>query len=152
MTDHFRLSSALHGPGGDRRWAAGQTAPPVAPPTGAADADLQRQVEYVEVDALVTDRNGEFVRDLTKDDFQVFEDGKPQPISTFSLVDIPVERLPTAAVSPEPIEPDVKSNERPFDGRVYVMVLDDLHTDLARTPRVERRRGSSSSSISARTI
>src|SRR4026207_2216570 len=29
------------------------------------------QVEYVEVDARVTDSKGNFVRDLTKDDFQV---------------------------------------------------------------------------------
>ena len=53
---------------------------------------FKAQVDYVEVDALVTDQQGRFVRDLTKDDFQVFEDGKPQTISTFSLVDIPVER------------------------------------------------------------
>ena len=50
------------------------------------------QVDYVEVDALVTDQQGSFVRDLKKEDFQVLEDGKPQTISTFSLVDIPIER------------------------------------------------------------
>ena len=93
-------------------------------------------VEYVEVDAVVTDRDGQFVRGLTKDDFQIFEDGKPQPISTFSIVDIPVERLQRPLYAPAPIEPDVKSNERPFDGRVYVMVVDDLHTYFGRTPRV----------------
>ena len=53
---------------------------------------FKAQVEYVEVDALVTDEQGEFVRGLTVDDFQVFEDGKRQTISNFVLVDIPVER------------------------------------------------------------
>ena len=44
-------------------------------------------VDYVEVDAVVTDGEGHFVRDLTKDDFEVLEDNKPQAISTFSTVD-----------------------------------------------------------------
>src|SRR5437868_8070552 len=53
---------------------------------------FKAQVEYVEVDALVSDASGNFVRGLTKDDFQVLEDGKAQTISTFTLVDIPIER------------------------------------------------------------
>ena len=51
---------------------------------------FKAQVEYVEVDALVTDGSGNFVRGLTKDDFQVLEHGKAQTISTFTLVDIPI--------------------------------------------------------------
>src|SRR5262245_3973742 len=97
---------------------------------------FKAQVEFVEVDALVTDQQGNFVRDLTKDDFQVFEDGKRQTISTFSLVDIPIERYDRPLFSPRPIERDVQSNERPFDGRVYVMILDDLHVAAQRTARV----------------
>ena len=84
-------------------------------------------------------QQGQFVRNLTKDDFQVFEDGKRQTISTFSLVDIPIERADRPLFATRPIEPDVKTNERPFDGRVYVMILDDLHVDAMRTQRVEER-------------
>jgi len=97
---------------------------------------FKTQVEFVEVDALVTDQQGNFVRDLTKNDFQVFEDGKRQTISTFSLVDIPIERFERPLFSPRPIERDVQSNERPFDGRVYVLILDDLHVAPQRTARV----------------
>src|SRR5215475_14081883 len=97
---------------------------------------FKAQVEFVEVDALVTDQQGNFVRDLTKDDFQVFEDGKRQTISTFSLVDIPIERFDRPLFSPRPIERDVQSNERAFDGRVYVLILDDLHVAPQRTARV----------------
>jgi len=32
----------------------------------------------------------------------------------------------------------VKTNERPFDGRVYVMLIDDLHTNFGRQDRVKR--------------
>ena len=107
-----------------------------AAPQGAQTPTFRVNVEYVEVDAVVTDGEGQFVRGLTKEDFQIFEDGKPQAISTFSIVDIPVERQARPLYAPNPIEPDVKSNERPFDGRVYVMVVDDLQTYFGRTPRV----------------
>jgi len=94
------------------------------------------EVNYVEVDAVVTNQQGNFVNDLKKDDFQVLEDGKPQSISTFTLVNIPIERAQRPLFAAQPIEPDVKSNIRPFDGRVYVMMLDDLHTLPQRSARV----------------
>jgi VWFA-related protein len=94
---------------------------------------FKAQVEYVEVDALVTDAQGRSVRSLTRDDFQVFEDGKRQNITSFTLVDIPVERPDRPLFQPNALEPDVASNERPFDGRVYVMILDDLHMAALRS-------------------
>ena len=111
--------------------ADSQQAPPPQTPT------FKAQVEYVEVDALVTDAQGRFVRDLTKDDFQVYEDGRLQTISTFALVDLPIERGERPLFAEAPIEPDVRSNERPFDGRVYVVILDDLHTEALRTQQVK---------------
>src|SRR3954469_24619836 len=116
--------------------AAGQTTSSTAPPGASQTPNFRVAVEGVEVDAIVTDRDGQFVRGLTQNDFQIFEDGKPQPISTFSIVDIPVDKLQRPLFSAQAIEPDVMSNERPFDGRVYVMVVDDLHTYAGRTPRV----------------
>jgi VWFA-related protein len=122
--------------------AAGQAPPPQpaasqpAAPQGPTPT-FKANVEYVEVDALVTDPQGQFVRGLTKDDFQVFEDGKRQTIAIFSMVDIPVERADRPLFAARPIEPDVKTNERPFDGRVYVAILDDLHTDVLRSQRVK---------------
>ena len=107
------------------------------PPPQLQTPTFKAEVEYVEVDALVTDAKGQFIRDLTKDDFQVFEDGQRQTISTFTLVDLPIEKLDRPLYAEAPIEPDVKSNERPFDGRVYVAILDDLHTDAHRTTNVK---------------
>ena len=54
---------------------------------------FKTQVEYVEVDAVVTDQQGNFVRNLKKEDFQVFEDGRPQSVANFTVVDIPIERV-----------------------------------------------------------
>lgn len=126
------LSLVLIAPGG--RPAAGQTAPPASdqqPPV-----TFRLEVNYVEVDAIVTDEDGRFVGDLRQQDFQIFEDGKPQTISTFAKVDIPIERAEAPLFSPAAIEPDVRSNAEPFDGRLYIIVLDDLHTNVLRSPLV----------------
>ena len=95
------------------------------------------EVNYVEVDAVVTDENGNFIDDLALSDFEVFEDEKVQEVSAFSLVNIPIERAERTLVSSELIEPDVSSNERPFDGRVFVLLLDDLQTTPLRTNYVK---------------
>jgi len=97
---------------------------------------FQLEVEYVEVTAIVTDDRGNFQRDLSIDDFTILEDGKPQEIAEFSLVDLPIERAEQPIFSESEIEPDVRSNAEPFDGRVYVMVMDDLHTAVMQSPRV----------------
>ncbi len=94
------------------------------------------EVNYVEIDAVVTDAQGNFVPDLTKDDFEIVEEGKPQSLSILTRVDIPVERPDAPLFSPTTIEPDVQSNTKPFNGRVIVLVLDDLQTHFARSVRV----------------
>jgi len=95
---------------------------------GQAPPTFRVAIDFVEVDVHVTDGQGNYVRDLKKEDFQILEDGKPQMISTFERIDIPVERGQQPLFTSRPIEPDVQSNERPFAGRVYVMVLDTAHT------------------------
>ena len=93
-------------------------------------------VDYVEVDAVVTDRDGKFVRDLTKEDFEVLEDGKPQNVTAFTLVDLPVRRPAPASAQGAPVEPDVRTNAGVFNGRVMVLVLDDLLVDAKRSLKV----------------
>jgi VWFA-related protein len=118
---------------------AGQAPAPAPPPPSAAQQPptFKVRVDYVEVDAVVTDRQGRIVRDLKKEDFQVLEDGKSQAITNFTLVDIPVDRDNRPLFAAAPIVPDVRTNEKPFDGRVYVMVVDDLHTRFGRSIRVK---------------
>src|SRR5206468_3249397 len=38
--------------------------------------------------------------------------------------------------SPRAIEPDVKTNAQPFEGRIYILVLDDLHVQPLHTVMV----------------
>ncbi len=110
------------------------------PPKPAADQPpitFKVEVNYVEIDASVTDQQGNFVRGLTKDDFEVLERGKPQSVSIASLVDIPVEKFDPPLYKTKPIEPDVRSNSKEFNGRMFVLVLDDLNTSFTRTARVK---------------
>jgi len=122
-----------------------QTAPqtPAAPPppssqpprTAQPPVTFRVEVNYVEIDATVEDAQGNFVKNLTKDDFQIVEDGKPQALTAFSMVDIPIERADPPLFSKTAIPPDVVSNRTPFEGRVFVLVIDDLNTRFNRTAR-----------------
>jgi VWFA-related protein len=81
--------------------------------------------EAIQVSAIVTDADGAVVSGLTKDDFELLEDGKPQTITTFSAIDIPVGTAPRTRG-----ETDVRDNEGPT-GRVYLIVLDDMSPEYA---------------------
>ena len=79
----------------------------------------------VQIDAVVTDSKGHYIVDLKAGDFQVFEDGKPQPITAFSYVPLsappPVDvasRLTTTAHPSELLPNEVK--------RTIVLLVDDL--------------------------
>jgi VWFA-related protein len=114
--------------------AIGQTP---AAPQGPEAPNFKLQVDYVEVDAFITDQQGQFVRDLKKEDFQVFEDRQPQTITAFTVVDIPIDRATRPLFAAQPIEPDVKTNAQAFDGRIYILVLDDAHVQFQHTPAVK---------------
>ena len=94
-------------------------------------ATFKSEVGVIEINAVVTDAAGNFVRDLAKDDFQVYEDGHLRPFAFFSLVDMPV--LSPARAATHVPEPDVRSVAENRNGRVYVLVLDDLHIAPLRT-------------------
>ena len=89
---------------------------------------FRAEINYVEVDARVLDAQGKFVTDLKPEDFEVFEDRRPQKVTAFSLVNIPVERQQRPLFASKPVEPDVRNNLQGADGRIYLLVLDDLHT------------------------
>jgi VWFA-related protein len=97
---------------------------------------FRTETNFVEVHAIVTDQKGAFVKDLTREDFEVYEDGRLQAPTVFSLVDVPLEKpfIPLNATAP--IESDVRATARTFDGRIYILLLDDLHTNVTRTNNV----------------
>jgi VWFA-related protein len=58
-----------------------QAAPPAAPQPGVM---IKKESKLVLVDAVVTDKKGNYVHDLSQADFKVFEDNKAQQVSSFS--------------------------------------------------------------------
>src|SRR6478736_1896161 len=108
---------------------------PAGPPQDQPGVTFKVEVNYVEVDASVVDRQGQFVSGLKREDFDIYEDGARQDISAFTQVNLPIEKpepLPLQAT--KAIPPDVVTNARPFDGRVYVIILDDKQTAALRSP------------------
>jgi len=84
------LTAAQNAPQGPPKPAAGEQ-PPIT---------FKVEVNYVEIDATVTDAQGNFVRNLTKDDFLIYEQGKPQAVSNFSIGMSTSEKFETACGLP----------------------------------------------------
>src|SRR5215831_8595585 len=97
------------------------------------------RVDAIEIDAFVTDAQGNPVKGLTVDDFQILEDGAPQVITSFSQVDIPFEQRTESLDAKTAVEADVVSNVR-SDGRVYLFMLDEVSAADALRARVFLRR------------
>ena len=53
-------------------------------------AVISVHTELVMVPVIVTDARGHHVSGLSREDFRVFEDGRPQPIAVFQRGDAPV--------------------------------------------------------------
>ncbi|MBN2318411.1 MAG: VWA domain-containing protein, partial [Acidobacteria bacterium] len=92
-------------------------------------------VNIVQVDAVVTDKEGRPVTDLTAEDFIILQDGKRQEITNFSLVRLKDPIVPRSAVQKPPSETLETSLSPPLPPirlkkneirRVIVLVVDDL--------------------------
>lgn len=95
------------------------TALPGQSPPGSPT--FKSEVQYVEVDVLVTDKEGSPVRGLTKDDFTVVEDRVQQEIASFRFVELPIVSKASRTASPRSAESDIATNDG--EGRTYVMLL-----------------------------
>ena len=96
-------------------------------------------VDLVTNDVIARDARGQFVADLTKDDFDLYEDGVPQQIASLVLVHggrVSNLALPPPAAPPEGIilPPVRPSNDA--SGRIFILFIDDLHLDFKNTARV----------------
>jgi VWFA-related protein len=111
---------------------AGGGAQPATQPTFRVAIDL------VTLDAIPRDARGQFVSDLTKDDFEVLEDGVRQELA--SLVLVHGGRVFNLQTAPPPAAPEglILPRARPAAqaGRIFLIVVDDLHLNAHDTPYV----------------
>jgi len=127
---------------GSRPRAAG--VPPARPPAASrarpaatrSSPAFRASTELVQVDVVVDDSKGRFVPDLTRNDFQVFEDGKRQPIETFSLLGVPTGGTPSAAAAPA--ARPAPAAAMPAERRILIMVFDDRHLQPGGFTNVQR--------------
>jgi VWFA-related protein len=100
-----------------------QTAPPAA---DASTTTLKTKARLVLVDVVVTTDKGDPVTGLQKKDFEVFEDGKPQTISTFEEH----RGAPITQIQMPPLPPHVFTNFPLVQAAdsVNIILLDALNT------------------------
>jgi VWFA-related protein len=84
---------------------------------------FRSSVRLLQIDAVVRDDNGRFVPHLTKDDFELLEDGKPQEILTVSEVNLPLDTRGRPAATVDAGAASAATGIEADAGRVYVMVL-----------------------------
>ena len=103
---------------------------PAAPPAAAEPASqspqngpvVRSETRLVRVDVIVTDKKGNYIHDLTANDFKVYDDNKQQEVANFSFGADP--NSPAAA-----------------ERRYTVLFFDDSSMDASDQPRARSRRG-----------
>jgi len=86
-------------------------------------------VQVVNLEVFVTDRQGRRVSGLARDDFEVLEDGKPVELSNFFAVNAGGSEISAGEPAPEaaPVEAKGSAGELPPEQRLHLaIVVDDL--------------------------
>ena len=104
-------------------------APPEQPPGDQPPArpTFRSGIDFVRVDVIVTNKKGEPVVDLKREEFEIFEDGARQDVESFKLfrVDEIAETTPARPI--RSLFDEESEAQRP-DVRLFAFFLDDYHT------------------------
>jgi VWFA-related protein len=119
-------------------------AQPPAQPPASATATQQKptfrvQVDLVTNDIVVRDDKGNFIPDLKKDEFEVYEDGVKQELTSMTVVTGGRVTNVMAPPPPPPPEGIILPPSRPktdVSGRIFLFFVDDLHLQFHNTGRV----------------
>jgi VWFA-related protein len=79
-------------------------------------------VRLVLVDVIAVDKKGNFVTDLTKDDFEIYEDGKRVPVDSLELISL---KKPEFEV---PEMEEIKATHVPRRKRRFFVIFDSINT------------------------
>ncbi|HMF96711.1 MAG TPA: VWA domain-containing protein, partial [Vicinamibacterales bacterium] len=121
-----------------------QTQPP-APSTPPANQAAQEKptfrvtVDLVTNDIIVRDDKGNFIPDLKKEEFEIFEDGVKQDIASMTVVTGGRVTNVLAPPPPPPPEGIILPATKPrndVSGRIFLFFVDDLHLQFHNTGRV----------------
>src|SRR6185295_1873791 len=130
--------------------AAAPQQPPQQPPAQPPKAEgvltpqrapdvIRRSVDLITQDVIVRDTQGQFVADLSKADFEIYEDGVPQNLVTFVLTH-GGRVINDISAPPPPVQEGILlPPPRPTNdasGRIFLILVDDLHMDFRNTGRI----------------
>ena len=101
---------------------------------------FRSEINFIRVDTIVTDDDGNHVADLDVSDFEVYEDGELQTVETFDRVEIgavpePGARPPTQLSNRNDDEREAARS----DVRVFVIFFDDYHVRFENGQRAARQ-------------
>ncbi|MEP6917216.1 MAG: VWA domain-containing protein [Acidobacteriota bacterium] len=118
--------------------SAARPATPQAPnPSGQV---IRRTFDMVATDVIVRDHAGQFIADLKKDDFEVYEDGVKQELVSFLLTHGGRVYNESAPPPPPPMEGIILPAAKPTNdaaGRIFMIFVDDLHLNFRDTGRIK---------------
>ena len=123
------LGAVAHG--GQQPPQLPQQTPPASPTPapGVQPPSFRTGINFVRVDVIVSDRQGNAVADLQTGDFEVSEDNKPQKIETFKLVKLDGGSAAAGIERPRAIRTDYdeETEAAKDDVRLFAVFLDDYH-------------------------
>ena len=112
---------------------------PPAQPAAPSQPTFRVAVDLVTTDVIVRDPRGQFVADLKSGDFEVFEDGVKQDVSSLVLIHGGRAFNMQAPPPPPAQEGIILPQSRPTSdaaGRIFLIFVDDLHLDFRNTGRI----------------
>jgi VWFA-related protein len=116
--------------------APGASQPPQAP---TQEPTFRMSIDAVTMDVVVKDGNGRFIADLSKDEFEIYEDGVKQEVTSMTMshggrVTNVLEAPPPAVPEGILLPPARRVNDA--SGRIFLFFVDDLHLQFQATGRV----------------
>ncbi|MCA1583441.1 MAG: VWA domain-containing protein [Acidobacteria bacterium] len=119
--------------------AQGQQPSPSAPQGENQQPTFRVAVDLVTMDVIARNSQDQFLADLKPQDFEVFEDGVKQEVSSFTLVHGGRVHNLQAPAPPPMQEGIILPQSRPRNdaaGRIFLIIVDDLHLDFRNTGRI----------------
>jgi len=126
--------------------ALGQQANPTPPKDTQDNEVVKITTKLVQVDVVVTDKDGNQVTDLTADDFEIKQDGKPQKITGITYIGGAAQAAATEVKKVENVEkgkvPPPPVKVRPSESsRILTFVIDDGNCRASQTGMTAAREG-----------
>ncbi|HHQ48315.1 MAG TPA: VWA domain-containing protein [Acidobacteria bacterium] len=123
------LIAVLAGPG---LVLAGNTKPyPTPKPIGGLSFADETTVTVVNVDVFVRDKKGNPVESLTKDDFRIFQDGTPMPITNFAALNrdffVHAFQTPIPGVATPTPAPEVTATKVQIKPIYVIIYIDNMN-------------------------